>query len=131
MPRHSRGVYPTDWPEVAEQVKRDAGWKCIRCAHHHSPETGYCLTVHHLDMDPSNNAWWNLLALCQRCHLQIQARVVLEQAWMFEHSQWIKPYVAGYYAHLLGMLEERKAVTRFADRIIQLAQQRVDLVEAA
>lgn len=55
-------------------------------------------TVHHFDGDKANCQWWNLLALCQRCHLTIQARVNPQQPYMFEHSDWLKPYVAGFYA---------------------------------
>lgn len=56
------------------------------------------LTVHHFDGDKSNDAWWNLMALCQVCHLEIQGKVNPDQPWFFEHSEWIKPYVAGFYA---------------------------------
>lgn len=56
------------------------------------------LTVHHLDGDKANLAWWNLVALCQRCHLEIQGRVVMERVYPHEHSEWFRPYVAGYYA---------------------------------
>jgi hypothetical protein len=56
------------------------------------------LTVHHFDGDKSNDAWWNTLALCQRCHLTIQCRVDPEMPFFFEHSEWAKPYVAGFYA---------------------------------
>jgi 3-methyladenine DNA glycosylase/8-oxoguanine DNA glycosylase len=42
--------------------------------------------------------WWNLLALCQRCHLTIQSRVNPDQPYMLEHSDWFKPYVAAFYA---------------------------------
>lgn len=55
-------------------------------------------TVHHLDGDKSNCRWWNLLALCQRCHLQVQTRVNPQQPYMLEHSDWFKPYVAAFYA---------------------------------
>lgn len=55
-------------------------------------------TVHHLDGNKANCAWWNLLALCQRCHLTIQGKVNPEQPYMLEHSDWFKPYVAGFYA---------------------------------
>lgn len=57
------------------------------------------LTVHHLDGDKTNCRWWNLASLCQRCHLTIQGRVVMARVWPWEHSDWFKPYVAGYYAH--------------------------------
>ncbi len=56
------------------------------------------LTVHHLDGKKDNDAWWNTLALCQRCHLTIQSIVDPNIPWMLEHSDWFKPYVAGYYA---------------------------------
>lgn len=56
------------------------------------------LTVHHLDGVKVNCCWWNLAALCQRCHLQIQGRVRMERTWPWEHSEWFKPYAAGFYA---------------------------------
>jgi hypothetical protein len=131
--------YPPNWPEVAQQVKEAAGWRCVRCGHRNeSPNErlrcdGYCdhdrhpekfvrlshaqdgryvsrlycaeaqrqrvLTVHHLDGRKDNLAWWNLVALCQVCHLIIQAKVDLNRPWtMFEHSDWFKPYAAGWYA---------------------------------
>lgn len=57
------------------------------------------LTVHHLDGDKANCAWWNLLSLCQRCHLQIQTRLNPQIPYFLEHSAWFQPYVAGFYAH--------------------------------
>lgn len=56
------------------------------------------LTVHHLDGDKGNCLWWNLAALCQRCHLTIQGRVVMERDFIAEHSEWFKPFAAGWYA---------------------------------
>ncbi len=47
------------------------------------------LTVHHLDGDKSNRALWNLAALCQVCHLQVQGRVCWDQGWLLEHSPWM------------------------------------------
>jgi 5-methylcytosine-specific restriction endonuclease McrA len=89
--------YPDNWKEIAQEVKDAADWKCVRCGHRHEPETGYTLTVHHLDIDPRNCAWWNIPALCQRCHLSIQGKVIMDRPWMFEHSDWFKPYAAAYY----------------------------------
>ena len=56
------------------------------------------LTVHHLDMNKANCAWYNCAALCQRCHLSIQARVKPDQPYFFEHSEWFRIYAAGFYA---------------------------------
>ncbi len=104
MARRSTGKYPDNWKEIAMAVKEAAGWKCVRCGHPHDPRNGYALTVHHLDIDPSNCAWWNIPALCQRCHLRIQGKVVMERFYMFEHSNWFKPYVAAYYGVRAGLL---------------------------
>lgn len=112
------GQYPSDWNEIATQVKAAAGWRCVRCGHPHDtpnnpadcddgcdqekhgpgPRKQRVLTVHHLDGDKSNCRWWNLAALCQVCHLKIQAKVVMDRPWTPEHSEWFKPYAAGYYA---------------------------------
>lgn len=56
------------------------------------------LTVHHLDSDKANCRWWNLVALCQRCHLRMQRAVIMDREYHFEHSEWFKPYAAGFYA---------------------------------
>ena len=97
MKRSKHGAsYPVDWPKISNSIKETHGWKCERCGHSHDVESGYVLTVHHLDMDPSNNAEWNLACLCQRCHLSIQGRVVFCQSYMLEHSEWMKPHVEGF-----------------------------------
>jgi len=66
--------YPENWREIAKAIKDRAGWHCEHCDHEHDPLHGYTLTVHHLDGDKANCDYSNLVALCQRCHLMIQAR---------------------------------------------------------
>ena len=66
--------YPANWNEIAQKVKDESDWICEHCGHPHDPTSGHCLTVHHLDMDPVNCDASNLVALCQKCHLHIQAR---------------------------------------------------------
>jgi hypothetical protein len=99
------GDYPVNWTEIATSVKDRAGWRCERCFHPHEtssnriecddlcthPNNGKqrMLTVHHLDMNKTNCVWWNLVALCQGCHLSIQARVDFEQSWMFDLPEWL------------------------------------------
>jgi len=56
------------------------------------------LTVHHLNGVKYDCRWWNLAALCQRCHLSIQRKVVMERVFPFEHTEWFKPHAAGWYA---------------------------------
>lgn len=97
---HIRGEYisPKERKELHNRVRLEAGGKCIRCGHPDDVTTGHVLTVHHFDGDKSNNEWWNLMALCQRCHLKVQGRVNPEITYFLEHSEWAKPYVAGFYA---------------------------------
>lgn len=89
--------YNPDGKEKRRAARESVGYKCIRCA---SPSVlGRILTTHHFDGNKANDAWWNLLPLCQVCHLQVQSRVDPETPWFLPHSEWIKPYVAGFYAH--------------------------------
>jgi hypothetical protein len=67
--------------------------------------TGYNFGIHHLDGNKSNDRWWNLLALDNSCHLNIQARVIVERPWLFDHSEWFVPYVCGFYASYYGGFE--------------------------
>lgn len=74
------------------------------------------LTVHHLD-GAKANCRWNLAALCQRCHLQIQGKVRMERVYPWEHSEWFRPYVAGYYAwvYLAEDITREEAEARMDD----------------
>jgi hypothetical protein len=125
-----RGVYPPDWKAVSRRVRDEAGWRCVRCFHPFDRDIGKPLAcdicdlrrcrhqlitarprgvfnygVHHLDGDKGNCRWWNLLALDNACHLSVQARVIPERAWLFDHSLWFIPYVCGFYAHYFGSVE--------------------------
>lgn len=54
------------------------------------------LTVHHLDADKANCRLWNLIALCQVCHLQVQGKLKFDQTWMFEHKPWLEWHLDRY-----------------------------------
>lgn len=187
--------YPPEWHTLKHEVRKQAGYRCIRCLHPyrngeqgkgewttcdaactHGPpwrwKSGYesdtdwheyrwatgdgpdprtlnprrlladtpslkieahwrILTVHHLDGDKTNLRWWNLAALCQRCHLEIQGRVKMERRWPHEHSDWFKPYVAGYYAHVF--LDERltrEEVEARLDELLALEDRQLALGES-
>lgn len=91
------------------------------------------LTVHHLDGEKANCRWWNLAALCQRCHLTIQGKVVMERRWLHEHSPWFRVYAAGYYAHAylgLGLDRAEVEVEARLDELLALEMRQLSL-EAA
>lgn len=95
--------YTADWPEIAKLIKDDARWNCIRCGHEHDHPSGHVLTVHHFDGDKSNNERWNLMALCQRCHLSVQGRVNPDVPLLTDPSLWAMPYIAGFYGSGRGI----------------------------
>lgn len=133
MQRKSKAgsAYPANWPDIARRVKEDAGWRCVRCGRPHTTQQGYGLTVHHLDLNPSHSDperyWWNLVALCCPCHLQIQHKVILERPWVFfAHSPWFRPYVAGWYAwRYRGEFLSRAEVLARLDELLLLERQAV------
>lgn len=124
MSRNFPGEYPPNWPEISKACKDAAGWRCVRCGHPHDPKSGHTLTVHHLDGNKANCEWWNLAALCQKCHLHIQAKVIMERRWFFEHSPWFKPYVAGFYANQYGQPTNQNYVLAHLDQLIAIGQGR-------
>lgn len=127
MKQIDRGEYPENWPDISRQTKEESSWRCVRCGHDNDPASGYVLTVHHLDADKSNCRWWNLAALCQRCHLSIQGRVIMSRTWMLPHSEWFKPYVAGYYAFHYGLPDDQEYVIAHIDSLIDLGCGRIEL----
>ena len=107
--------------ELHNRVRAEAGNKCIRCGHPDDYASGHVLTVHHFDGNKSNNSWWNLMALCQRCHLRVQGRVNPELPYFLEHSEWAKPYIAGFYAKkYLNMELTREDVEATLDDLLKL-----------
>jgi 5-methylcytosine-specific restriction endonuclease McrA len=95
-----RSLYPNDWDEISERIRKRAGDKCEECGapnkaeivrgghwsswwrlfnpefdepHRHilGPRVvRVVLTVAHMDHNTENSEDTNLRALCQRCHLR-------------------------------------------------------------
>lgn len=84
------------------------------------------LTVHHLRLGQDAKRdlrWWNLAPLCQRCHLAIQGKVLMERVWPWPHSEWFRPYAAGWYAHAyLGEDLTREEVEARLPELLALEQ---------
>lgn len=79
------------------------------------------LTVHHLNGQKNDLRWWNLAALCQRCHLSVQRKVQMERVWPWEHSEWFSPHAAGWYAYsYLGETITRAEAVERQDELLAL-----------
>lgn len=135
-----RGEYIADRKALHNRVRAEAGNRCIRCGHPkgdtfttRSPCDALCthapdgkmriLTVHHLTGQKDDNRWWNLLALCQCCHLTIQGRVIPERPWLLEHTAWFVPYACGFYASYHAGLDITRAEAEAEpDRWLKLGQ---------
>lgn len=135
------GEYAANRKEIHNAVRASVGNRCIRCFHPegdrpdafmpcdekctHPRDDGKMriLTVHHLNGKKDDNRWWNLLALCQSCHLSIQSRVIPERPWLFSHSEWFRPYVCGFYAaYYLRLDITREEALANPDRYLRAGQ---------
>jgi hypothetical protein len=112
----NRGRYPDNWPELALDIKAEAGWRCechgecgrphdgrdgsSRCPERHGELTllGHnchtiVLTVAHLNHQPEDCRRANLKAWCQGCHLLFdiahhrQSKVVATQCALEQAGQ--------------------------------------------
>lgn len=94
------GTYPADWSALSKLVKDEAQWRCARCGLGCRPGTmapGLSYGVHHFDGNRGNNARWNLMPTCNRCHLSVQGRVNPAVAILVDPRPWAMPYISGLY----------------------------------
>lgn len=120
-----RAAIPPGYPPIIDEdgwVYFDNGDVAWLIEHGHQVEARYrILTVHHFSGIKTDLRWWNLGALCQRCHLEIQGRVQLNRPWPWQHSEWFKPYAAGFYAsQLLGVDLTREQTEERLDELLAI-----------
>ena len=98
-------LYPSNWHEISRRIKEKNNWTCERCKRKHLSDIGSVLTVHHIDMDKSNNEEWNLGALCQMCHLKVEGKNLFKirdergEQLSFNFlpiEKWFNPHYEGY-----------------------------------
>lgn len=113
----TRWFGPDDaWEGNGPEAIREAQWRI--------------LTVHHLNGVKHDCRWWNLAALCQRCHLTIQGKVYMERPYDREHRPWFKPHAAGFYAvKYLGIDLNRTTTMARLDELLALEQTQAPLFE--
>jgi 5-methylcytosine-specific restriction endonuclease McrA len=86
--------YPKDWKKISKAVIEKAGNRCKLCnAKNHEPhwKTGseVVLTVHHIQDDLYNCSKYNLIALCQRCHLILDLEKHVSKKTKIDKNYWI------------------------------------------
>lgn len=75
-----------------------------------------------MNKSESFDHWWAFAPLCQKCHLIIQSKVDLNQFWMFDHSSWFVPFVAGYHAHRNGLPDDKEYVMEHLEELLELGK---------
>lgn len=96
---------------------------CTEHCTHEKGEKLRILTVHHLTGKKDDNRWWNLLALCQVCHLQVQGKVIPEVPYLWPHTAWFIPYACGFYAAYYGGIDITRAqADAEPDRFLAMGQ---------
>lgn len=87
MPIKDKSKYPPDWKFISLRERHRAGNKCELCQatnYQAHPITGskVVLTVHHIQYleGPENNAYPNLIVLCQRCHNRLDLGMRIRNA---------------------------------------------------
>lgn len=86
MKRH---LYPKDWPAISKRIRAREGNACKQCGVTNGTQAisvrgkpyKIVLTVAHLNHDPADCRDENLAALCQPCHLRLDARQHADNAY--------------------------------------------------
>lgn len=86
--------YPFDWKKISKAVIKKAQNRCELCGtenykNHWKTGSKVILTVHHIDSVKYNCSKYNLIALCQRCHLRLDLEKHLEKRIFINKNYWI------------------------------------------
>lgn len=70
--------YPGNWKEIRAKILKRANGSCELCPAeqgklHWKTYSKVVLTIHHINFDIADNRDSNLIALCQRCHIKLDA----------------------------------------------------------
>jgi hypothetical protein len=49
-------------------------------------------------------------------------QVIIERGYMFEHSEWFKPYAAGYYAFTHNLPHDKEFVMQHLDQLLDFGR---------
>ena len=71
--------YHPEWETVSRYVRELFNYHCARCDKdcRKTKNAQMVLQVHHIDENPANNAFENLIPLCASCHLKIEGEARL------------------------------------------------------
>ena len=79
--------YHPEWPSISRYIRELFNQHCACCGKQCIPNNRPhdLLQVHHIDENPQNNAFENLIPLCAVCHLRIEKEARLHAP--FSHVQ--------------------------------------------
>ena len=87
-------LYPKDWNLISKAIIKKQNGICYFCpAENYKPhwKTGskVILTTHHIDGDLKNSSRYNLIALCQRCHLRLDMEKHFSKRVKIDKNYWL------------------------------------------
>ena len=103
MPRDSR--YHAEWETISRYIRELFNYHCARCGIDcRNPASHVAvLQVHHIDENPRNNNFENLIPLCARCHLQIEKEARLHAP---NHGKQLELFEGQSYMDQMGILRK-------------------------
>ena len=66
--------YHVEWENISRYIRELFNYHCVCCGKYCQTQTSHKdrLHVHHIDENPENNHFENLIPLCAVCHLRIE-----------------------------------------------------------
>ena len=88
--------YHEEWQNISRYIRELFNYHCVRCGLYCKAATNQkdLLQVHHIDENPENNHFENLIPLCAACHLRIEKEARLhapyqdQQSELFRETYW-------------------------------------------
>jgi len=95
MPIKDWSKYPKEWKKISKAVIEKANNCCKLCPSanykpHWKTGSKVVLTVHHIDGNINNNSKYNLIALCQRCHLILDLELHIGKRTKINKKYWVE-----------------------------------------
>jgi len=107
--------YHPEWETVSRYVRELFNYHCARCDKdcRKTKHAQMVLQVHHIDENPANNAFENLIPLCASCHLKIEGEARLHAPYREQQLELFEDHT--YMSRMKEMREN--ALAKFGSAV--------------